>query len=124
MSMFKDITVVSQHVRDWERAKKFYDDVLGWPVAWSSDEAGWREYGADNATHISINKWNDPGPMPTNGAIVVFSVDNADAVTKALRAKGVRCDDPVTIPGVVKYGVFYDPEGNILQFAESQPPPR
>jgi catechol 2,3-dioxygenase-like lactoylglutathione lyase family enzyme len=125
MTMFKRIAVVSYDVSDWERAKRFYDDVLGWPVAWSSDEFGWREYGADDTTHISINKLrgSEPKRSQGGGALVVFSVDNANQVTAALRAKGVKCDDPVTVPGVVKYGAFYDPDGNKLQFAEAQPPP-
>jgi hypothetical protein len=39
----------------------------------------------------------------------------------ALRARSVRCDDAVVIPGRVAYGVFYDPDGNRVQFASSQP---
>jgi hypothetical protein len=31
----------------------------------------------------------------------------------------VKCGDIVDIPGVVKYGTFFDPEGNRFQFAGS-----
>ena len=118
MSWFQNINVVSYNVSDWERAKQFYTSVLEWPVAYVGDSVGWMEWGKDNETHIAINRWDGPEPMPLNGgATVVFSVQDPHAVTAALRAKGVRCDDVVHIPGIIMYGTFYDPDGNRLQFA-------
>jgi predicted enzyme related to lactoylglutathione lyase len=119
MSLFKDVQVISYHVTDWERAKKFYAEVLEWPVAYGSDEIGWFEYGVDGATHISISRWEGELPPREGAPIAVFTVADAHAATAALRAKGVRCDDPEEIPGVVTYGTFYDPDGNRLQFASS-----
>jgi len=117
MSWFHNINVVSHNVSDWERAKKFYSEVLDWPVAYANDEVGWMEWGEENKTHISINRWEGPDPLPLNGgATLVLGVDDPHAVTAALRAKGVRCDDVTHIPGVVLYGTFYDPDGNRLQF--------
>jgi len=121
MSMFKNVNVVSVNVTDWEGAKKFYGEVLDWPVAYGDDQVGWFEYGRENETHVSINREDasaTASPKP-GGITIVFTVDDADLVTAALRAKGVKCDDPVNIPGVVKYGTFYDPEGNRLQFASA-----
>ena len=120
MSMFKNVNVVSLNVRNWEAAKKFYGEVLEWPVAYASDEVGWIEYGRENETHVSINRWEDEKPLPISGATIVFTVDDPYKVAETLRAKGVRCDDVVKIPGVVTYGNFYDPEGNRLQFAGTE----
>lgn len=120
MSLFLNVNVVSLNVTDWERAKQFYRDVLGWQVAFSSDEVGWEEYGVENQAHVSINR-SDHAPAAHGGTTLVFGVEDAHAVTAALRAKGVRCDEVVTIPGMVTYGGFYDPDGNHLQFA-SMPP--
>ena len=53
------------------------------------------------------------------GATPVFSVDSATAAIAALRAKGVKCEDVVVVPGMVAYGSFYDPEGNKLQVASA-----
>ena len=120
MSFFKMVEVVSYPVENWEQAKKFYSEVLEWPVAWASDEMGWVEYGLENETHISISRWEGPGPLPAGtGPIAVFSVDDARAVTGKLLARGVRCGEPVEVPGVVVYGTFYDPEGNRFQFVSS-----
>jgi predicted enzyme related to lactoylglutathione lyase len=124
MTMFKDINVVSLYVTDWEGAKKFYREVLEWPEIFGSDEFGWIEFGVEGQAHLAINRWDGPEAPPPRpgGCNVVFTVTDAQAVTAALRAKGVRCDDPVVIPGMVTYGNFYDPEGNRLQFAASAVP--
>lgn len=120
MSLFVNLNVVSVYVTDWEGAKKFYRETLEWPVAYSDDQVGWEEYGKDNEAHIAINRWDGPEAQPPKGgATPVFSVEDAFKATQALRAKGVRCDDVVAIPGVVTYGTFYDPEGNRFQFASS-----
>ncbi len=120
MSLFKNVNVVSFDVTDWERAKKFYSEVLEWPIAYADDQIGWIEWGKEGEAHVSINRWQGPGPVPVGGGTtLVLAVDNAAAVTEALRARGVRCDDAVNIPGVIMYGTFYDPDGNRIQFASS-----
>jgi predicted enzyme related to lactoylglutathione lyase len=119
MPLFKNVSVVEYHVKDWEGAKKFYSEILEWPVCWNDDNIGWVEYGRDNETHISISRWQEGQPEPGTGsqAIAVFTVDDAVKATEFLRARGVKCDDAVNIPGVVCFGTFYDPDGNTLQFA-------
>jgi predicted enzyme related to lactoylglutathione lyase len=118
---FRDLNVVWYNVTNWERAKRFYRDTLGLPVAVEIDDAGWVEYGHPNQTHVAINLWRGPEPMPpTNGgATVTFGCEDARAMVAKLRSKGVRCDEVEEIPGTVILGTFYDPEGNRLQFAQS-----
>jgi len=125
MSLFRNVNVVSITVADWEQAKKFYTEVLEWPVAFASDEAGWWEFGRENEAHVSIGRWDRPGPVPSHEGTttLVLTVDDAHEATRQLRARGIRCDDPMTIPGMVTYGGFYDPEGNHIQFASMEPPP-
>ena len=123
MSHFLNVNVVSQQVTDWEAAKKWYREVLEWPVAFSSDEAGWEEYGYENQPHVSISR-TDPGsdaPPGVGGTTLVFGVKDAHAVTAALKKKDVKCDEVVTIPGMVTYGTCYDPFGNRLQFVSIEP---
>ena len=119
MSLFKNISVVSYHVKDWEAASRFYKEILEWPVAYESEEMGWIEFGGEGEAHIAISRWDSEEPIPPyiGGATAVLSVDDAVTTTEALRARGIRCDDAVTIPGVICFGSFYDPEGNRIQFA-------
>lgn len=119
MALFKSVNVVSYHVMDWERAKKFYTETLGWRVFYVNDEMGWIEFGEENATHLAISRWEESEPIPPyiGGATAVLTVDNAIQVTRELRARGVRCEDAVNIPQTVCFGTFYDPEGNRIQFS-------
>jgi predicted enzyme related to lactoylglutathione lyase len=128
MSLFKSVNVVSLEVTDWEAAKKWYREVLEWPVDFSSDEAGWEEYALDNKSHVSISRSDHAtthtlgAPEGAGGTTLVLSVQDAHAATAALKKKGVKCDEVVTIPGMVTYGTFYDPFGNRIQFVEIAPP--
>ena len=116
----RGIDVVSYNVSDFERAKKFYSETLGLPIAAQMDGVGWIEYGFPNHTHLALNAWQGPGSVPTGGgATVIFGSQSVRATVERLRAKGVRCDDAVEIPGMVIYASFYDPDGNRLQIAES-----
>jgi len=118
MSLFKNVNVISYFVTDWERGKEFYARVLGWPEAYVDDQMGWAEWGKENETHIAIRRLGENETLNIgNSADAVLSVEDADAALKALRGMGVRCDDVVRIPGMVNYGVFYDPDGNSIQFA-------
>ena len=121
MSLFKKVEVVSYHVKDWDAARKFYAEVLEWPVAYESKELGWVEFGADDETHIALSRWDSADRIPPyiGGATAVLTVDDAVEVTEKLRARGVRCDDAETIPGAVCFGTFFDLEGNRIQFASS-----
>ena len=121
----KKLAIVSYNVSDWQRAKKFYSETLGLPVAaFITDEVGWMEFGEKDGVHLAIGLWNMPGPMPKGpgGAVAVFEVDDAYAAVAELRKKGVKCDDVVAIPNMVTYADFYDPDGNRLEVAG--PPPR
>ncbi|HEY4691267.1 MAG TPA: VOC family protein [Anaerolineae bacterium] len=121
MSVLKGLSVVSFNVTDWERAKKFYGETLGLPIALDTGkEVGWCEFGEAGKTTLAINLWREPSPPPREGgATPVFSVDDAHKAVAELRKRGVKCDDPVTIPGMVAYADVHDPEGNHFQVAQS-----
>ncbi|MBI3764219.1 MAG: VOC family protein [Chloroflexi bacterium] len=121
MSLFNRMEVVSYNVTNWQRAVKFYSETLGLPVTWSSEEAGWAQFGRDGETQIAINLWRGPDPVPSRegGATVIFAVDDARKTVVELRKRGVKCDDAVEIPGMVTYATFFDPEGNRIQIAQS-----
>ncbi len=120
-AQMRDLNVVWYNVSDWERAKKFYRDTLGLPVALEIEQAGWMEFGHPNQAHLAINLWRGPDPMPPpkGGATATIGCDDVRAAIAQLRAKGVRCDEVQEIPGMVILGTFYDPEGNQLQMAQS-----
>jgi predicted enzyme related to lactoylglutathione lyase len=125
VGIFKRLAWISYRVSDWQRAKKFYGETLGLPVAaFFGDEAGWMEFGEKHDVHLAIGLWRGPGPFPRvsdSGVIAVFEVDDAYKAVEELRKKGVQCGDVVPIPKMVTYADFYDPDGNRLQVAGPAP---
>ena len=123
-TLFKKVDLVAYIVSDWQRAKKFYGETLGLPVAeFINDEIGWMEFGEKNGIHLAISLWNRSEPMPNRdgGGTAIFMVDNAYAIVDELRSRGVNCEDVVAIPQMVTYANFFDPDCNRLQVAG--PPP-
>jgi predicted enzyme related to lactoylglutathione lyase len=116
--MFHGINVVSIPVGDLTLAKYFYGEVLelGEPV-YDLPDAGWIEFGSGgNSGNIAVTT-ADADRAGHPGVTLVFDVSDCVATVDRLRAKGVRCDDPVTFPGFVVFASFYDPFGNRLQMA-------
>ncbi len=125
LGLFNNFGWVSYDVTDWQRAKKFYGETLGLPVAaFMSDEVGWMEFGAKDGTHLAISQWRGPGSIPPRGrnGIAIFGVDDAYAAVKELRRRGVKCNDVIAVPDMVTFASFFDPDGNELQVAG--PPPK
>lgn len=123
MSLLQGINVVSISVPDLAKGREFYQNVLGFgePV-YNYPEAGWIEFnpGAQSG-HIALTNAED-GWQPSSSITIVLNTEDCAAACKALREKGVRCDDPVGIPGMVTYFNFYDPFGNRLQGCSAPPP--
>jgi predicted enzyme related to lactoylglutathione lyase len=117
----RDVNVVWYNVSDLGRAKKFYGETLGLPVAMVSEEAGWAEYGYPHQSHLAVNLWRGPDPMPPTlgGATATLTCDDVRGSIERLRAKGVRCEDVEEISGMVILAGFLDPDGNRLQLAQS-----
>lgn len=117
----RDLNVVWYNVSDLERAKKFYGETLGLPVAMVIDEAGWAEYGHPHQAHVAVNLWRGPDPIPPalGGATATLTCDDVRGSIERLRARGVRCEEVEEIPGMVLLAGFFDPDGNRLQLAQS-----
>jgi predicted enzyme related to lactoylglutathione lyase len=119
MSLLKGLNTVSVSVTDWAKAKAFYHDTLGLPILLDIEEVGWCEFGEAGKTTFAISLWRDATPPVRGGAIPVFAVDDCAKAVADLRKRGVKCDDPVTYPGMVIYADVHDPEGNLFQIAQS-----
>jgi catechol 2,3-dioxygenase-like lactoylglutathione lyase family enzyme len=122
MRIFNGINVVSIAVPDLERAREFYRDVLGFgEPLYDLPEAGWIEFGSGAASGNVAVTAAEPGWTPGTGTTLVLDVADCHAACNELRARGVRCDDPVVFPGYVTFCSFYDPFGNRLQMCGPAP---
>jgi predicted enzyme related to lactoylglutathione lyase len=122
MSLLKGLNTVSVAVTNWTQAKTFYHDTLGLPILFDIEEAGWCELGEAGQTTLALNLWRDATPPVRGGTIPVFNVDDCIQAAAELRKRGVKVEDPVTIPGMVIYADVHDPEGNLFQIAQSTVP--
>lgn len=120
MALFTGINVVSIEVPDLEGARRFYGGVLelGEP-SYDLSHLGWIEWPfPDKPTGLSVTQVG-PDWRPHHNVTVVLDVDDCYRMREVLLAKGVRCDEPVQVPGVVTYCSFYDPFGNRLQMVSA-----
>ncbi len=122
MSLFTGINVVSISVTDLDLAREFYGTVLGLGAPlYDLPDAGWIEF-SSGAPSGNIAVTTAPeGWEPSTSTTVVFNTADCYAACAELRARGVRCDDPVVFPGYVVYCNFYDPFGNRLQMCSPAP---
>jgi predicted enzyme related to lactoylglutathione lyase len=120
--MFKGINVVSLTVPDLEAGRQFYGEVLGLGrPTYDFPEQGWIEFstGAPGAGMAIIP--SEEVFVPSRDTTIVLNVDDCATAVADLRQRGVRCDDPIAVPGMVTYANLYDPFGNRLQICSSAP---
>jgi catechol 2,3-dioxygenase-like lactoylglutathione lyase family enzyme len=110
-------------VSDMNRAKAFYEDILGL-TAWGDDPDGGRTYLC--AEHSTIHVFPSPGHAGGSGATAAgWTVGDLEAVVDELTANGIefeRYEGPqittdengIATVGDGKGAWFKDPDGNIL----------
>ena len=106
--------------RDYEASVKFYTEVLGLKVAFEAD--GWAELsvpGTRNA-YLAINRWTRSSAPPVN-EFITLGVKNLDEQRTWLASKGVEFKgDIVEFDQGMRMFKCYDPDANVVAFAEVQ----
>jgi catechol 2,3-dioxygenase-like lactoylglutathione lyase family enzyme len=110
------VDFISVPVTDMERAKRFYADTLGLPLA--VDDSSFPEFKlGDNVFLYLIDptKTESSFKAPHNSPIALRVAD-VEAAQKELEAKGVKFEfeDSPFDTGVCHMAIFRDPDGNQL----------
>lgn len=110
---------VTVHIRDVERARKFYRDVLGLKEVDYRPEISRAAYaipGTSTLLTMHVQADGEGGREPgTVSGIVFSSSDPAAACAEIKRRGGTVVNEPVTAKqpiGTVTRAVFADPDGN------------
>lgn len=110
--MIKEIGFVAICVTDPERARKFYQDLLGLKQTLSVHDGMWTEYEVGGTT-IGVGCHPDWKPA-REGTSVAFEVDDIDATIAKLKKAGVEFERDKFESPVCFMAVIHDPDGNRL----------
>ena len=115
---YKESVVFEIHVADYNRAKKFYQEILGFKVILDcGPEIGWCELALPvKGSAIGLNL-QESGKIAPGSGMLTLEVSNLDEARAYLKSKGVKTRDTVHIPNLVSYFSAYDSEGNMIRFA-------
>ncbi len=117
ISFTKHVTL-AVGVRDFDKAVAWYGDVLGSEVVYRLDDIAWGELTSPiEGVTLGLGETEE---VKEGGITPTWGIDDLDAARAELERKGVKMDDLVEYPGMVRLTTFYDPDGNPWMFAESQ----
>ena len=111
----RPLAQVGLTVRNLERARNFYRDVLGLPLLF---EASGMMFFQLQGLRLMVGLEHKPG-QPIGGSLLYFEAPDIDAAGPALEAKGVVFTGEATVvqrtaTHELKLREFFDPDGNAL----------
>lgn len=118
---------------DKERVKKFYETVFGWQMQQLGSEMG--DYIMASTTEIDEKTQRPLTPGAINGGFyqkgesgntphVVISVDSLDESINMVKQNGGEVQgEPMKIPGVGRFIMIKDTEGNRVGILQPEPMP-
>ena len=105
---------ITQPVKNYEEAAKFYGETLGLPFAkrWGQMPAGEFETGSLTIALMEADAFGmRSGP---SASAIALHVDDVEAARAELERKGVEFKAATIDSGVCLQAIFEDPDGNIL----------
>ena len=117
--VIEGLEAVTVHIRDVERARKFYSEVLGLQeVSYipSASRAAYAIPGTTALLTMHVQREGEGGREPGTVSGILFSHHDPGAACSEIRKRGgTIVDEPHTFQtafGTVTLGVFADPDGN------------
>ena len=107
--MINEVGFIAIAVSDIERARKFYQETLGWKPSMTAMEGAWVEY---ELGAVTIGVGCHPNWKPSSDGIsIAFEVDDIDAEIATLKERGVTFDMEKMETPVCWMAQFRDPDG-------------
>ena len=112
-----EVAFTGYPVTDIERAKAFYEGLLGLKVAVAFEHGGrhWIEYEIGGTTLAISNMSSEQWKASADGPVMSFEVENFEEAVEALRAGGVKFLLEPMATGVCSMTVVSDPDGNSVK---------
>ncbi len=111
----KRLAQVAVTVRDLDRAKAFYGDVLGLPHLFDAPPG--LAFFQCGDTRLMLSR--PEGPETAGNSILYYGVDDVDAAYEEMRGKAIAFDEPprriAEVDGkAIRLAICRDSEGNLL----------
>ena len=107
--MIQSIAFFVYPVADMQRARDFYERVLGLKAETIFDE--WIEYDLGGTT-FAITTMDESHKPATKGALVAFEVIDLDEAVTRLKSEGVHFTQENMESPMCRFCVVLDPDGN------------
>lgn len=103
-------------VKDFDRAKKFYSEIMGFEITWDGGaEVGWAQFELPaKGAQLGINLLRE-GELRQGSGTLTMDVEDLDVCKSYFESKGIEASDIEDIPDMVSYFNIKDPEGNPIQ---------
>jgi CreA protein len=112
----------SVSVRNLEKAKRWYAEVLGFQHLYTMPEIGWSEL-STAIPGVNIGLSQVENFEAKGGTVPVFGVKDINHARAQLERHHTRFDgETQTIAGMVKLATFFDPDGNPFMLSENLMP--
>ncbi len=110
--MITEIAFTGTPVTNMQRARVFYEEVLGLKPTMESSAGKWVEYTVGGST-FGICAYGEAWQPSSQGTCVAFEVDDIDAEITRLKSRGVTfAMDTVMDTPVCRFVIVCDPDGN------------
>lgn len=113
---FRGIRHIALKVRNLEKTRRFYTEVLGYSVEWEPDPANvYLTSGSDNLALHQDHNVAEAGSLDHLG-ILVDKPEDVDAWASYLKSRDVQLkQEPRTHRDGARSIYFHDPDGNLIQ---------
>jgi predicted enzyme related to lactoylglutathione lyase len=103
-------------VKNYERAKKFYSEVMGFEMTWDGGtEIGWGEFDLPaEGAKLGINLITE-GEHRQGSGTLTLEVEDLEKTKSYLEDRGVKTTEINDIPNMVSYFNIHDSEDNAIQ---------
>lgn len=110
--MFKKVAFTMYPIEDADRARSFYENVLGLKRGSGGPQGTWTEYDLPGGGCLALYKTKDIKPSTEAGGCIAFEVEDLDQLNQQLRQKGVEFKVAMIDTHVCRSSIIKDSEGN------------
>ncbi len=113
--MITGIAFTGYKVTDLDRARAFYEGVLGLKMSEAMAGGKWIEYNVNGAI-LALTTLGENWTPSDQGPAVAFEVDDLDAMVATLKAHGTKFSMEKMESPVCWIAIAHDPDGNKIVF--------